>query len=107
MSMLLRRGALLAAAALALPLLPSASALAQSRAAPPPSRVTAPKIELPADITGLDPAAEAAQKAAAAAIPGSPAAAAQAAQMAEGVAAVVNDDIISTYDLRQRMRLLV
>jgi peptidyl-prolyl cis-trans isomerase SurA len=69
--------------------------------------VTAPKVELPADITGTDPAAAAAQKAASAAIPSSTAPAAQAPQMAEGVAAVVNDDIISTYDLRQRMRLLV
>jgi peptidyl-prolyl cis-trans isomerase SurA len=103
-----RRGALLVAAALALPLLASAAALAQSRA-PAPSRVTAPKVELPADITGVDPAAAAAQKAGAAAIPAAAAAApdAQNPQMAEGVAAVVNDDIISTYDLRQRMRLLV
>jgi peptidyl-prolyl cis-trans isomerase SurA len=69
--------------------------------------VTAPKVELPADITGIDPAAAAAQKAASAAIPASTAPAAPAPQMAEGVAAVVNDDIISTYDLRQRMRLLV
>jgi peptidyl-prolyl cis-trans isomerase SurA len=33
--------------------------------------------------------------------------AASTSQMNEGVAALVNDDIISTYDLRQRMRLLV
>jgi peptidyl-prolyl cis-trans isomerase SurA len=102
-----RRGALLAAAALALPLLASAVALAQTRAPAPPSRVAAPKVELPADITGADPAAAAAEKAGAAAIPAATAAAAQTPQMAEGVAAVVNDDIISTYDLRQRMRLLV
>jgi peptidyl-prolyl cis-trans isomerase SurA len=106
MSTLPRRGALLAAAALALPLLASASALAQSRAPAPPSRVTAPKVELPADIAGADPAAEAERKAAEVSIPGA-ASADQVPQMAEGVAAVVNDDIISTYDLRQRMRLLV
>jgi peptidyl-prolyl cis-trans isomerase SurA len=101
-----RRSALLTAAALALPLF-AATALAQTRApaASAPSRVTAPKVELPADITGADPAAAAAQKAGAAAIPG--ALPVQTPQMAEGVAAVVNDDIISTYDLRQRMRLLV
>ncbi|HTI66673.1 MAG TPA: hypothetical protein VL460_03885, partial [Caulobacteraceae bacterium] len=64
-----RRGALLVAAALALPLLASAAALAQSRAPAASSRVTAPKVELPADITGSDPAAAAAQKAAGAAIP--------------------------------------
>jgi peptidyl-prolyl cis-trans isomerase SurA len=96
-----RRGALLTAAALALPLFASAAALAQSRAPAPPSRVTAPKVELPADITGVDAAADVARKAAGAAP------AVQTQQMAEGVAAVVNDDIISTYDLRQRMRLLV
>jgi peptidyl-prolyl cis-trans isomerase SurA len=102
----IERGALLAAAALALPLLTSA-ALAQSRptlALPP--RVAAPKVDLPADITGKDPAAEAAKAAAAAlpqAAPEAPAAQAQAA----GVAAVVNDDIISTYDLGQRMKLMV
>ena len=107
MSMPHRRCVLLAAAALALPLLASA-ALAQSRApAPAPSRVTAPKVELPSDITGTDPAAAAAQRAASAAIPAATVPAAATPQMAEGVAAVVNDDIISTYDLRQRMRLLV
>jgi len=107
MSTLPRRGALLAVAALTLPLVASAAALAQSRApAAPPSRITAPKVELPSDITGADPAAAAAQTAAGAAIPGSAGAATPSTQ-AEGVAAVVNDDIISTYDLRQRMRLLV
>jgi peptidyl-prolyl cis-trans isomerase SurA len=107
MSTLSRRGSLLAAAALTLPLLASA-ALAQSRApAAPPSRITAPKVELPADITGVDPAAAAAQTAAGAAIPVSTDPGAPTPQMAEGVAAVVNDDIISTYDLKQRMRLLV
>jgi len=102
-----RRGALLVAAALALPLLASAAALAQSRAPAASSRVTAPKVELPADITGSDPAAAAAQKAAGAAIPSAIGQAGPTPQMAEGVAAVVNDDIISTYDLRQRMRLVV
>jgi peptidyl-prolyl cis-trans isomerase SurA len=105
MSTLYRRSALLAAAALALPLLASA-ALAQSRGAAPPSRVIAPKVELPADITGADPAAEAAKTAAAVAIPTAPQPA-PTAEVAEGVAAVVNDDIISTYDLGQRMKLLV
>jgi peptidyl-prolyl cis-trans isomerase SurA len=99
-----RRGALMAAAALALPLLASADALAQSRApvlAPP--RVETPKIDLPADIAGK-PAAGAA----AAPTPVAPATVTGTApQLAEGVAAVVNDDIISTYDLRQRMRLLI
>jgi peptidyl-prolyl cis-trans isomerase SurA len=99
-----RRGALMAAAALALPLLASADALAQSRApvlAPP--RVETPKIDLPADIAG-NPAAGAA----AAPTPVAPATVTGTApQLAEGVAAVVNDDIISTYDLRQRMRLLI
>lgn len=102
-----RRGALLAAAALALPLLASAAALAQSRTPAAPSRITAPKVELPSDITGADPAAAAAQTAAGAAIPSAAGQAATTPQMAEGVAAVVNDDIISTYDLRQRMRLVV
>jgi peptidyl-prolyl cis-trans isomerase SurA len=80
--------------------------MAQSRAAPP-SRITAPKVELPSDITGNDPAAAAAQTAGAAAIPSAAGQGGSTPQMAEGVAAVVNDDIISTYDLRQRMRLVV
>ncbi len=58
--------------------------------------MTAPKVELPADIA-----------APAAAAPVVSPATVTASQMNEGVAAVVNDDIISTYDLRQRMRLLV
>jgi peptidyl-prolyl cis-trans isomerase SurA len=105
MSTIDRRGALLAAAALALPLLTSA-ALAQAPAGAPPSHLNAPKVDLPADITGKDPAAEAAKTATAAIAPAAPQpAAAQAA--AAGVAAVVNDDIISTYDLAQRMKLMV
>jgi peptidyl-prolyl cis-trans isomerase SurA len=100
-----RRAALLAAAALALPLLASAGALAQSRTqAAPPSRVEAPKVELPADFAGK-PADGQAGGAPAAVAPATVTGAAP--QLAEGVAAVVNDDIISTYDLRQRMRLLV
>jgi peptidyl-prolyl cis-trans isomerase SurA len=100
------RGALLAAAALALPLLASV-ALAQPRAplAPPP-RVATPKVDLPADITGKDPVAEAAKSAAAVVPQAGPEASAAQAQAA-GVAAVVNDDIISTYDLGQRMKLMV
>jgi peptidyl-prolyl cis-trans isomerase SurA len=39
--------------------------------------------------------------------PGAPPAAAAPAPMGESVAAIVNDDIISTYDLSQRMRLLI
>ncbi|MDR3511338.1 MAG: peptidylprolyl isomerase [Caulobacteraceae bacterium] len=43
-----------------------------------------------------------------AAAPPAPAAAAAAVQpLTEGVVATVNDDVISTYDLRQRMRLLI
>ena len=93
-----RRKALLSAAlALPLALAPlaiAATALAQARApAAPPSRITAPKVQLPADIAAAAPAVSPAT------VP--------APQMNEGVAAIVNDDIISTYDLRQRMRLLV
>jgi peptidyl-prolyl cis-trans isomerase SurA len=106
MSSIDRRCALLAAAALALPLLTSA-ALAQSPSAAPPSRVTAPKVDLPADITGKDPAAEAAKTAAAAIAPAAPEQPAAPQAQAAGVAAVVNDDIITTYDLGQRMKLMV
>ena len=105
MSIIDRRGALLTAAILALPLLTSA-ALAQAPKGAPPSRIIAPKVDLPADITGQDPAAEAARTATAAVAPAAPAPAAAQAQAA-GVAAVVNDDIISTYDLGQRMKLMV
>lgn len=106
MSTIDRRCALLAAAALALPLLTSV-ALAQSRPpTAPPSRVTTPRVDLPADITGKDPLAEAAKDAAAAVPQAAPEPAAAQAQAA-GVAAVVNDDIISTYDLGQRMKLMV
>jgi peptidyl-prolyl cis-trans isomerase SurA len=104
MSTIDRRGAMLAAAALALPLLTSA-ALAQAPAAARPSGVTAPKVDLPADITGKDPAVEAAKTAAGIA-PAAPEPTAAPVQAA-GVAAVVNDDIISTYDLIQRMRLMI
>ena len=84
-----RRAVRLAAAVALLPLLASAAALAQSPAATP--RLATPNVQLPADI-----------RAPAAAQPAAPAA-----QMSEGVAAIVNDDIISTYDMRQRMKLLV
>ena len=106
MSIFDRRGALLTAAVFALPLLTSA-ALAQAPTGAPPSRIIAPKVDLPADITGKDPAVEAARTATAAVAPASPAAAAAAQAQAAGVAAVVNDDIISTYDLGQRMKLMV
>jgi peptidyl-prolyl cis-trans isomerase SurA len=89
-----RRAVRLAAAAALLPLLASAGALAQPRApAPPAPRVVVPDVQLPG---------EAAAPTAAPAKPAAPAA-----QMSEGVAAIVNDDIISTYDMRQRMKLLV
>ena len=98
-----RRKALLTAAiVLPLVIVPAAmtvAAFAQTRApaAAPPSRITAPKVQLPADIG--PPAAEP--------VPTVSPATVQAPQINEGVAAIVNDDIISTYDLRQRMRLLV
>ena len=103
-----RRSALLAAAAVALPLLVAAGAFAQSRAPAPAPRVSVPKVNLPKDIAAppaADPAAAAEAAAAAAVAPAT--VTAQAPQMAEGVAAIVNDDIISTYDLRQRMKLLI
>jgi peptidyl-prolyl cis-trans isomerase SurA len=92
MSMTRRRSAILAAtaAAIALPLMTSA-VLAQGRQAPAP-RVTVPTVDLPGVV--------APEKGPAGPPPGAP-------QFNEGVAAVVNDDIISTYDLRQRMRMLV
>jgi peptidyl-prolyl cis-trans isomerase SurA len=96
MSKISGRAALLAAAALAFPLTISAVAHAQRA----PGRVTAPTVQLPSDIA---PAAPAAAAPSAAPAP----TAAPANQFNEGVAAVVNDDIISTYDLRQRMRLLI
>lgn len=89
-----RRIALLAAATVALPLLLSAGALAQPRApAVAAPRVNTPDVRLPADL---------------AAPPAAPAAAAPPpAQIREDIAAIVNDDIISSYDLGQRMLLLV
>lgn len=93
-----RRHALFAAAAIALPLILSAGALAQTRPAPAPPapRVITPSVELPGgDVPAGAPAAAAA------------AAPAAAPHIQEGVAAVVNDDIVSTYDLRQRMLLLI
>lgn len=99
MSTFYRRSALTAAAALALPLLASAAALAQSA---PPSRVTAPTVELPPDLAGKPADGQAP------ATPVAPATVtAQAPQLQTEVAAVVNDDIISSYDLSQRMKLLV
>jgi peptidyl-prolyl cis-trans isomerase SurA len=100
-----RRRALTAAAALALPLLATV-AMAQSlgQTARPPSRITAPKVDLPSDITGKSAAEQAAAEAAA--IPVAPATV-TGPQLRTEVAAVVNDDIISSYDLQQRMKLLV
>ncbi|MGZ3367927.1 MAG: peptidylprolyl isomerase [Caulobacteraceae bacterium] len=102
MSTLYRRSALTAAAALAIPLLAS-GALAQSQPAPPPSRITAPTVQLPPDIAGKPADDQAGQPTAIA-----PATVtAQAPQLRTEVAALVNDDIISSYDLSQRMKLLV
>jgi peptidyl-prolyl cis-trans isomerase SurA len=98
MSKISGRAALLAAAALAFPLTLSAAAQAQRA----PGRVAAPAVKLPSDI---GPAAPSPSAAIAAAPP--PAAAPAPNPLNEGVAALVNDDIISTYDLRQRMRLLI
>jgi peptidyl-prolyl cis-trans isomerase SurA len=100
MSKFLRRKAILTAAALPLAIVPwmmsgaAVTAFAQSRPLiEPPSRVATPKVQLPADIGAPVAAPQAA--------------AAPSSQINEGVAAIVNDDIISTYDMRQRMRLLV
>jgi peptidyl-prolyl cis-trans isomerase SurA len=91
-----RRAALLAAAALLAPLLVGSAAQAQRTTPGPavPSRVVTPSVSLPADVAG----------------PASPAPVAPTPgynPLNEGVAAVVNDEVISTYDLRQRLRLLV
>ncbi|MDB5460502.1 MAG: SurA domain [Caulobacteraceae bacterium] len=94
-----RRAALLAAAAMLLPPLSAANAQLRAPRAAPRSRVTAPSVSLPSE---TPPAAAPAPAAAEPALPALPANA-----LNEGVAAVVNDEIISTYDLRQRMRLLV
>src|SRR4051794_7080361 len=82
------RGALMATAllAVAMPLGVQAQALRGNAAAPPPTA------------TSPAPPAEAA--------PAPPAPTAPRA-MSESVAAIVNDDVISTYDLAQRMRLLI
>jgi len=84
-----RRAALLAAAALLLPL--AAQAQLSPSAPPVPSRVVTPSVNLPADVAAAP----------------APAPAPAYNPLNEGVAAVVNDEIISTYDLRQRLRLLV
>jgi peptidyl-prolyl cis-trans isomerase SurA len=99
MTKLSRRAAFLAAAALAFPIALSASAQAPKG----PGMVTAPTVQLPSGLNAPAPAAPAAGAPVTAPAPPAPAAN----QFNEGVAAVVNDDIISTYDLRQRMRLLV
>lgn len=88
------------AALVFLPLAIAGSSMAQQRplgGAGAPSRIVSPKVQLPVDIAAPPPASV---------TPLSPAVV-QAQTINEGVAAVVNDDIISTYDLRQRMRLLV
>ena len=95
-----RRAALLAAAAMLLPLLAETAANAQLRApeAAGRSRVIAPSVDLPAETPAPAAAAPAPVATPAAPAPN---------PLNEGVAAVVNDDIVSTYDLRQRMRLVV
>ncbi len=97
-----RRAALMAAVML-LPLLAEGNAQAQLRApsapAAPRSRVVTPTVDLPKDVTPVAPAEVVAPPTAPPAPAFNP--------LNEGVAAVVNDDIISTYDLRQRLRLLV
>ena len=66
---------------------------------------------LPASALAQDAAASAPSPASAAAVPAAPPAAAPTAAgprpMSESVAVVINDEIISTYDLRQRVRLLI
>jgi peptidyl-prolyl cis-trans isomerase SurA len=93
------RAVLLAAAATLIVADGGAQAQSPSLKSPtPPSRVTTPMVNLPATVTPVAPA-EAVGQAPGAAGPRNP--------LNEGVAAVVNDEIISTYDLRQRMRLLI
>jgi peptidyl-prolyl cis-trans isomerase SurA len=92
------RGAVVATAVLsvAMPLSVLAQPLRGAVAAPPPATVAAP----PAEAANTSAPAEAAGAPARdQAIPMRP--------MSESVAAIVNDDIISTYDLAQRMRLLI
>jgi len=106
-----KRHACLLATVLALPILSAPVVYAQPRLATPatPSRVTAPKVDLPASVTNGAgaPAPQAQTPPPADAAPAAPQLITSPNLMNEGVAAVVNDDIISTYDLRQRMRLLV
>ena len=109
--------AMLLAAAAALPVLD----VAHAQLLTPPaasSHVTAPKIDMPASViingAGAGDPTPSAQNPAGAPGGAETAPSAETAKtvtspnlMNEGVAALVNDDIISTYDLRQRMRLLV
>jgi peptidyl-prolyl cis-trans isomerase SurA len=92
-----RPAALLSAAALILPMIALGAAEAQSPLATPRSRVATPTVDLPSTMTPVSPAQ----------VTGQAAPSATANPLNEGVAAVVNDEIISTYDLRQRMRLLI
>jgi peptidyl-prolyl cis-trans isomerase SurA len=103
MSTPLRRRAALFTAALMVPMLGAPFANAQLQAPRTPSRVNTPNVSLPADIAGVS-----ASPVLRAPVQQAPVAAAGPVdQVNEGVAALVNDDIITTYDLRQRMRLLV
>jgi peptidyl-prolyl cis-trans isomerase SurA len=95
-----RRATLLAAAALLLPLVAGSAAQAQLNSPQAPrSRVVTPSVTMPSGVTPVAPADVVAPAQAAPAAPYN--------ALNEGVAAVVNDEIISTYDLRQRLRLLV
>ena len=75
----------------------------------PPATALAPAARKPAPAPAATP--DAAAPASTAAAPAGPAAGAPATAgprpMSESVAAVINDEIISTYDLRQRVRLLI
>jgi peptidyl-prolyl cis-trans isomerase SurA len=95
---LLGRGAVIATAMLAT----APVALAQSKG------LRGQAVRPPTAAAPAAPAAEAnALTATPASIPQPPPAPAMARPLQESVAAVVNDDIISTYDLAQRMRLLI
>lgn len=110
------RSALFATVSVAVPLLLSAGALAQVSAAPGKTALPAPKVMTPSvqlqsgpqnSPQGAPANAPAEALAPAAAAPAPAAATPTAPQIQEGVAAVVNDDVITSYDLGQRMKLLV
>jgi len=86
------RGAVIATAmlAVALPISLQAQPLRGAVGAPPPATMPAPSAAAPASAPAPTPAAYTPMR-----------------PMSESVAAIVNDEIISTYDLAQRMRLLI